>query len=126
MFEDADVIFSYTRAQAIADGVLVDVTEMARECGFRYPVALTARVWAEVVVPPEKARVAGQSEAGRLWDVLWMLFVAIKRSPSGQDTLLYDLIVADGERQRTVKLKSICGPGDDGKPVLTIMMPGED
>jgi len=126
MFEEADVIFSYTRAQAIEDGVLVDVTETARECGFKYPVALTARAWAEVVVPPEKARTAGQSEAGRLWDLLWMLLVAIKTSPGGQNTLLYDLIVSDGERQRTVRLKSICGPGDDSGPVLTIMMPGED
>ena len=126
MFKETDVIFSYTRAQAIADGVLVDVTETARECGFKYPVALTARVWAEVVVPDEKGRAAGQSEAGRLWDLLWMLFVAIKRSAGGQDMLLYDLIVSDGERQRTVTLKSVCGPGDDGGPVLTIMMPGED
>jgi len=31
MFEDTDVIYSYTRAQAIDDGVLVDVTETARE-----------------------------------------------------------------------------------------------
>lgn len=34
-------IFSYSRKQAIADGVLVDVSEMAREAGFKYPVAVT-------------------------------------------------------------------------------------
>jgi len=68
----------------------------------------------------------GQSEAGRLWDVLWMLFVAIKRSPGGQDMLHYQLIVSNGVKQETVKPKSICGPGDEGEPVLTIMMPRED
>jgi len=29
-------------------------------------------------------------------------------------------------RHETVKLKAICGPGDQGEPVLTIMMPHED
>lgn len=30
MFDDTDVIYSHTRAQAIADGVLVDVSATAR------------------------------------------------------------------------------------------------
>ncbi|MCY4511649.1 MAG: hypothetical protein OXG35_32490, partial [Acidobacteria bacterium] len=46
LFEDADVIHRYTRAQAIKDGTLVDVTETAREAGWRFPVALTAAVQA--------------------------------------------------------------------------------
>ena len=32
------VIYSYSRAQAIAEGVLVDVTEIAKEAGFKWPV----------------------------------------------------------------------------------------
>ena len=43
-WEDAEVISCYTRKQAIEDGVLVDVSQTARECGFRHPVAVTARV----------------------------------------------------------------------------------
>ena len=42
MFENADLIHRYTRAEAIADGVLIDVSAVAREAGIRYPVALTA------------------------------------------------------------------------------------
>ena len=34
MFEPSDLIHSYTRAQAIADGVLVDVSDVAKEAGF--------------------------------------------------------------------------------------------
>ena len=41
LFENADVIHRYTRAQAIEDGTLVDVTETAREAGWRFPVATT-------------------------------------------------------------------------------------
>jgi hypothetical protein len=32
-------------------------------------------------------------------------------------------------RERTpplVRLKAVCGPGDEGEPVITVMMPDED
>jgi hypothetical protein len=32
-WDDAEVIYAYTRAQALEDGVLVDVSEMAKEAG---------------------------------------------------------------------------------------------
>lgn len=37
LFSDAPVVHAYTRAEAIEDGVLVDVSETAREAGFRVP-----------------------------------------------------------------------------------------
>ncbi len=62
-------IHVYTRAQALADGVLIDVTETAREAGFRVPVALTAAVWADVREIPV-AQKGIQDPEGRLWDLL--------------------------------------------------------
>ncbi|MEU4294388.1 DUF6573 family protein [Kribbella sp. NPDC026596] len=41
LFGEADVIHSYSRADSIAGGILIDVTETARESGFTVPVALT-------------------------------------------------------------------------------------
>ncbi len=89
-----DVIYSYTRAQAIADGVLVDVTETAKEAGFRWPVAITRAVWEDCVTwsDEDSERQAHQDESGRLWDVLWMAFVAIRKSQS-QPELIYELWV---------------------------------
>ena len=49
-----------TRTQAIEDGVLVDVTNTAREAGILYPTALTSAVWEKYVKVPE--RVEGQDE----------------------------------------------------------------
>jgi hypothetical protein len=64
MFDQADLIHRYTRADAIRDGVLIDVSVVAREAGVRYPVALTRAVWERcVAVPPG---VLCQDEAGRL------------------------------------------------------------
>ncbi|MCX6698305.1 MAG: hypothetical protein NTV68_00020, partial [Methanomicrobiales archaeon] len=48
-----EVIFRYTRAQAIEDGVLIDVTVTAKEIGIKYPVALTTAVYDEYVVVPK-------------------------------------------------------------------------
>ena len=57
------VISAYTRAQAIADGVLVDVSEMAREAGLKHPTALTATVWRNTWLC-RKASQGRTSEAG--------------------------------------------------------------
>jgi hypothetical protein len=73
------VIYAYTRAQALADGVLVDVTATAREAGFVWPVALTAALWADI--QNIALRLAGVADvAGRLWDVLWMACCAMRRA----------------------------------------------
>ena len=68
VFEDFELIHSYTRMQAIEDGVLIDVSEMAKEAGFKFSVAITNTVWTDLIVPNEE--VNGQSIEGRLWDTL--------------------------------------------------------
>ncbi len=122
------VIYSYTRAQAIDDGVLIDVsnTDEHKETGFRFPVALTAAAYAQAVEVPAGGEVAGQSIAGRLWDVLFMLHHAIKTSDQDGPEMLYGLSIWNGQAQEEITLKSICGPGDEGEPVITIMQPHED
>jgi hypothetical protein len=127
MFDDAEIISRYSRADAIRDGVLIDVSETAKEAGFRYPVALTRAVWEKcVAVPPG---VVCQDEAGRLWDVLWMLLCAVRRTPSDTDTIHFQLHVRNDNREGTpplVRLKAIVGPGDNREPVLTVLLPEED
>jgi Family of unknown function (DUF6573) len=126
-----DVIYSYTRAQAIADGVLVDVSETAREAGFRWPVAMTCAAWQDCVAWSEddNRRQVYQDESGRLWDVLWMAFVAI-RSANGGTQMAYQLyrVPRDGQsvKAQLTSLKLVCGPGDAGEPVITLMLPHED
>lgn len=124
--EPWDIIFQYTRQQAIDDGVLVDVSATAREAGFKYPVAVTSRLWHEWIVPDQASRAGGQDENGRLWDVLWMLLLAIKRSESGSELRYQVLFLVDGRRHEEVTIKSVCGPGDDLSSCITIMLPDED
>jgi septum formation inhibitor-activating ATPase MinD len=133
-----DVIFSYSRKQAIEEGVLVDVSEVAKEAGFRYPVAVTAAVWAMITDIPESR--SYQDIDSRLWDVIYMAVVAISKNRNASE-INYDLILdrmetrtvktKDGFKDRQVlvrdlKLKMVCSPGDEGEPVITIMLPNED
>jgi hypothetical protein len=82
MFENVDLIHVYTRADALRDGVLIDVSATAREAGIRWPVALSRAVWERCVRVP--LGVLCQDEAGRLWDVLWMLRWAVARQNGGR------------------------------------------
>lgn len=122
-----DVVYSYTRKQAIADGYQVEVTKTAQEAGIKFPMFLTRAVFdAYVTVPPD---VSGQDEAGRLWDVVWMTRFAILRAKPGVDRVPVALYVRNDNRAaKLVKLIATCGPLDidDPQPSITVMMPDED
>ena len=122
-----EVIFIYTRSQAVADGVQVEVTKTAQEAGIRFPVFLTRAVYdAYVTVPPG---VTAQDEAGRLWDIITMARFAILRSRPGCDRLPVALYVRNDNRApRLVRLTAVCGPLDidDPQPAITVMLMDED
>ena len=122
-----EVIYAYTRKQAIADGVQVDVSCAAKEAGISFPVFITRTAFdAYVTVPPN---VTGQDEAGRLWDAVWMLRFAIQRSRPGCDRVPVALYVRNDNRApRLIKLIATCGPLDMDKPepAITIHLPDED
>ena len=122
-----EVIYAYSRSQAVADGVQVDVSKVAAEAGIKFPMFLTRAVFDKyVAVPPD---VAGQDEAGRLWDLVWMTRFAILRARPGVDRLPVALYVRNDNRAaRLVKLIATCGPLDidDPQPAITVMLMGED
>jgi hypothetical protein len=120
------VIFSYTRKQAIDDGVLVDLTEWAKETGFVAPVACTRTVWNQWIVPPEGTADLGQSERGRAHDMLWMAYLAIRGAKGGQQVQFEMLFLNAKQAHEQVTLKLVAGPGDQGELVITIMLPDED
>jgi hypothetical protein len=125
-FEGWDVVSVYTRAQALEDGVLVDAGDVAREAGFRFPVALTQAAWALTVALSPAAKRAGQDVSGRLWDVLTLLRVGIGRVSPGTADLMFTVLCSTTRvRPTLLRLRAVIGPGDKGEPVLTIMLPGE-
>ncbi len=131
LFENAEIVHSYTRKQAIKDGVLVDVTETAGECGFKIPVALTLAVFDQFVdwSEADNDRQTSQDTRGRLLDLLSMLHMQCNRH---EDIALFVLSCiprcSNSKRQTPVRvtLKALCHGGDKGEPVITIMLPNED
>lgn len=124
------IIHSYTRADAIADGVLIAVTSEACEAGFKVPVALTAEVWNDSVkwTDEDSKRQVLQDEAGRLWDVLWMAFVAARRATGDRVSFQLYRVPRGGRgcRPRLTTLQLHIGPGDELEPVITVLLPGQD
>jgi hypothetical protein len=123
------IIYRYTRKQAIEDGVLVDLMQPAterivRDAGFTIHLAMTSTAWAACVGFGELP--AGQDVVGRLWDVLMVMKNAIGKLPPGSDRVFFDVSVFDGQKHNVVKLWAVCGPGDEGEPVITITLLGED
>lgn len=121
-----EVISVYTREDAIEDGTLIDVSETAKEAGFKFPVAVTSGVWGNVVEADEKAISMGESNSGRLWDVLFMLHFEIKRSNSNGNSVNFKVIATEKGREKYHNLRAVIGPGDTSAPVITIMLPHED
>ena len=98
----------YTREQALEDGVLVDVSVLAREAGFKIPVAVTASVWADCIDWPEDSQQGfGQSIDSRGYDVVSMARYAVAgmgrvANPS-DDMLLYVLnVIPKGMKGETI------------------------
>ena len=120
--DDWEVIFNYSRAQAIEDGVLIPVDpEMAKEAGFKVPIALTSTLYDKYI----KSDLPGQDETGRLWDTLIMLHIKAKWY---DDSILQFFVTyqMQEDKAESVELKAVIGPGDTPDPVLTIMLPHED
>lgn len=131
-FDNADIIYSYSRQQAISDGILVDVSDIAQEVGFRkhwynYPVALTNTVFAQIGNIP-KSRNGIESIHGRIWNVLWMAKQQIfKNPPTSVDTdRLFDVILSQPRcSKKRFTFKVSAGYGDEGEMTFTIMLPNE-
>ncbi len=120
-------IYSYTRREAIEDGVLVDGTigdlaEVSRQ-HYRHPIAMTAGVFAVIQRAVENKKYCNDYKG--VWhDVLYMSRVMpIRKWSTG---CLFKVIITGTGRKRYHTFKIECGAGDNAEPVLTVMLPDED
>lgn len=123
-------IYVYTRAQAIEDGELVDLTEWASADkgfmgGYRCPVAVSRSVWADLEAIPKGNP---GDVRGRAHDLLWMssLMFRTMRRRNLEQALFQVTLPVKGDRVRKRTYKVMLGGGDAGEPVVTILQPNED
>lgn len=130
-FDGAEVISTYSRAECIADGFLVDVSLPAAEAGFTVPVAVSHAAWADCIEwrAEDSLRQTHQDQEGRLWDLLSTCFFEAYRK-RGHNAMFFELYRIPRNGKATtpdkVQLKALMGPGDSGEPVMTILKPNEN
>ncbi len=114
-----DTIYSYSRAQAIEDGVLVDLSQAdSIRQHWKHPFACTSAVWAVI---EEALQQLAQVLSGICLDICALAKLAILVA-HGADQIRFEVIITE----RTHALKLHIGPGDTAAPVLTLMLPYED
>lgn len=136
-FFDMPVIYAYTRAQALADGVLVSLP-LAPRFDFKVPVAITsaghgsAIAWDEQ--DPKAHEIETMREAAVLQSALHAAKALTRRQRAGEPVERPDRIdftvecIAGNGTGRLIEVAfyMLIGPGDDAEPVGTIMLPDED
>jgi len=130
MFTEADLIFVYTRKDAIEDGVLVDANvgeldEVTRQF-FKIPVAMTVGVW-ELMYRAVANKKYMNDWKGVWHDIMWMCYLTARRYGSKPEFVFRVIITGTG-RRRIHELRAVIGAvgPDDPAPCMTIMLPNED
>ena len=119
MFEEADLIYAYSREDALNDGVLIDITASASKLGFHAHTAMTHGVSTEVVDGSLGGLTTPAIRMQRVQHLLLSALDAIRRcNKRGDSTVFFD---AYG-----VNCKLMIGPGDRGEPVFTVLLANED
>ena len=126
---ETNVIFTYSRREAIEDGVLVEIpSELSKEAGVTVHCAMTAGLFSKIAVS-QQDKALGQSITGRLWGLLNNFKLGIKLSGAGlTDQLTFSLLIVSAVpgRKRVILIKAIIGAGDHGEACITFMLPDED
>jgi len=129
MFENAEVIYSYTREQAIDDGYQVklenDLADLGKEAGYKYPIYLTSGVWGLIDMAVKNKRHCNDLK-GVLWDILYMSRTTGRML---NDRLKkFQVIITGTGNQKYHTMYIECGATDfeDPAPALTIMLPEEN
>ncbi len=123
-WNDADIVSKYSRADAIKDGTLADVTEQAKDCGFTVPVAITDTV--HNTIEQAVRNDSTNDYAGILHDILTMAFYTVRRAPRGITAALMTVAIRGLSARKNIQLKIMIGPGDNAEPVITISFPEEN
>lgn len=122
-FEGAEIIHSYSRAEAIEDGVLIDVSKEAAEVGITLHTTVTPGVWAELIGNPKWEEWGTEEE--RLKRLLSDACSELEKAENG--TAFFCIRMIDmGAIAGEIHFRAQRGAGDKLEPVLTVMLSHED
>ncbi len=126
-----DLIYIYSRKQALEDGVQVDanigdLAEVTRQ-HFKYPVFLTRTVY-DLMERAVNNRKWLNDWKGVWHDICWMCRQSVRGLPQGENTAVFQVIIRGAGKKSLYTMKAVCEAKDfdNAQPVITIMMADED
>ncbi len=126
MWEDFQEICTYTRKDALEAGLLIDVSQIAIQAGYAWPVAITAEVWQDYIQLPGQGRPTHQGETERVNELLYLLMHEIQNGDQDRAEISFAfLLLSNPSSLKPVTLKAVVTPDDDGNPCITILKPLE-
>ncbi|MCK1999817.1 hypothetical protein MZM54_00285 [[Brevibacterium] frigoritolerans] len=115
-----EVNFASTRAQAIGDGVLIDLTKIAKEEGLNYHIVVSRKAWNCIndneIVGREQINSAAK-------DVCVLAVLAFKFIEPNEIETQYPVKIS---ANKMINLKAIRVTGNDIDSTMIILMPDED
>ena len=126
-----DIIYVYSRKQALEDGVQVDanigeLAEVTRQ-HFKYPVYMTGAVYDLIERAVNNPK--WMNDWKGVWhDICWMCRQASRRLRAGESVTRFKVIIRGAGKQSLYTMRAVCEAKDfdDPQPVITIMMADED
>jgi hypothetical protein len=106
---DFDVIHVYTRAQAIEDGILVDITDIAWDCGLVLPCCMTVGIACAIEQEVELPVI--------LQEFRRLIFTEYRHDDGNTIKMTVKSVTCD-----EIDIYLVIHPDDTGLPVLTLML----
>ncbi len=116
--KDFETISIYTRAQAICDGVLNDVTDTAKKIGFKLNTVISEGLMREICL--ESKRTSKEVDV-----IVYFLLKTAHFKIVNSKEKKQDLITINLPWNQIRSYWSHVGPGDEGEAVLTFLFPEE-
>lgn len=120
-----EVIFSYTREDAINDGIYIKVNGEAKEAGIHFPVCISSNLYHKHIDP--KQMPVGQDKDARLWDVLHTFRNSAMEN--GGSFMKFEVYFLNEDLSgKLVTLCASCEPKSmtDQSPAINIFLPEDD
>lgn len=112
-------IYTYTRQDAISDGVFVDVTEQAKKAGFKIPVAITTNLFSTFI----RSANSEEDTARRLEVFLNQMHTEVLIKADKDDSMMTTKIYFDDKTPTDVWAVIEAQSPSDPSPAMTILLP---
>ncbi len=118
-----------TRKQALDEGKLRDVSDIAKEVGLLVPIYITSAVWDSWITPDDEGMKNGENEKTRLRNMMDKLlyYIRVHRQTNRSNLVYFPVPLTKRGKTENVQLLSHLGPieKNDNRPCITIMTPEE-